>query len=536
MLYTIESEYLFSKWPDLKDSMMSEASINLLYFASACGVFVVFLILFIYYVHKYWKKKYLELNAANLTLRAKIEDTNVVAEKRVKRRTTELENSLKMVTYQATHDLLTDLPNQRSMLDYLYRAIENAKKTDTRFAVFSFSLNEIEKINDGLGYQVSDYVIQIIAQRFQRSFSPTDKNIIPVARYTITISRKDIFIMLLDPLVSNEEVENGDIFFSILEEPVDAMGQSVKLTASIGVSVYPRDGKDAATLLMNADSAMLYAKRLGGNNLSVYKLENTSSIPVELEKERNLHNAVRNNEFLLQYQPFISLKTGKICGAEALVRWNSPVLGFVNPDDFISLAEANGIIIPLGEWVLRNTCLQVKVWSQAGFHLKIAVNLSAKQLLRKNIVELISEILKTTGLDPQYLELELTETEAFNDEVIPIVKELKQLGLSLSIDDFGTGYSNLSKLKLFAFDALKIDKSFISDVATNADSRAIVANTIELANKINVQVIAEGVETKAQLDFLKSLNCDMVQGYYFSPPVYPDAFTDLLKGSRIFTI
>jgi diguanylate cyclase (GGDEF)-like protein len=513
---------------------MLDVSKSTIILASLSFAIVIFLLIYLRYIHTSWKKKYDIVRSANKTLRVKIENMNVLSEKRIKDRTVELENSLKMVTYQASHDLLTDLPNQRSMLAFLQRAIVSAKKDASEFAVFFFSLNEIEKINDGLGYQVSDYVIQTIAQRFQRAFNGTSKLVVPVTRYTVTISRKDIFVLLLNPLISEEEVQNGEIFFSLLEEPVDAMGQPVKLTASVGVSIYPRDGDEASTLLMNAEAAMLQAKQLGGNNICVYKPGKNVSIPNELEKERNLHNAVRNNEFILQYQPFISLKTGKIIGAEALVRWNSPVLGFVSPDDFISLAEANGIIIPLGEWVLRNTCVQAKAWYDAGFPLRIAVNLSAKQLLRKNIIELIEGILTATGLPPAYLELELTESEAFNDEVIPVVKEIKRLGLSLSIDDFGTGYSNLSKLKLFAFDALKIDKSFISDVEWNEDSKAIVSNTITLAQKINVQVIAEGVETKEQLDFLKSQNCDTVQGYYFSPPIYPDSFTELLRSSRLF--
>jgi diguanylate cyclase (GGDEF)-like protein len=513
---------------------MLDVSKTTIILASFSLAIIVFLLVYLRYVHTSWKKKFFIVKSANTTLRAKIENMNVLSEKRIRDRTVELENSLKMVTYQASHDLLTDLPNQRSMLAFLQRAIVAAKKDGSQFAVFFFSLNEIEKINDGLGYQVSDYVIQIIAQRFQKVFSGTSKLIVPVTRYTVTISRKDIFVLLLNPLVSQEEVEYGDLFFSILEEPVDAMGQPVKLTASVGVSIFPVDGEEAASLLMNAEAAMLKAKKLGGNNICVYKPDKNVSIPNELEKERNLHNAVRNNEFILQYQPFISLKTGKIIGAEALVRWNSPVLGFVSPDDFISLAEANGIIIPLGEWVLRNTCLQAKSWYDAGFPVKVAVNLSAKQLLRKNIIDLIQEILLTSGLPPEYLELELTESEAFNDEVIPVVKEIKRLGLSLSIDDFGTGYSNLSKLKLFAFDALKIDKSFISDVEWNEDSKAIVSNTITLAQKINVQVIAEGVETKEQLDFLRSQDCDTVQGYYFSPPVYPDSFIELLRSSRMF--
>jgi diguanylate cyclase (GGDEF)-like protein len=508
------------------------------YLAYVGGIFsVVILLLFVWvgYVNIKLHKKFAALSIANLTLRSKIENLSIVSEQRVKERMTELENSLKLVTYQATHDLLTDLPNQRSMLNYLETAVASAQENQHQFAVIFFTINEIEKINDGLGYQVSDHVIWVIAQRFIAAFSPASKDVVPATRYTVTITRKDIFIILLNPLISMEEIESGDMFFSLLDEPVDAMGQSVKLTASIGVSVYPRHGTDATTLLMNADAAMLKAKQLGGNNLYVYTVENNVSISNELEKERNLHNAVRNNEFLLQFQPFVHSENGKICGAEALVRWNSPVLGFVSPDNFIALAEANGIIIPLGEWVLRTTCMQAKAWFDAGFPIKVAVNISAKQLLRKNIIDLIREVLKTTQLEPYLLELELTETEAFHVDIVPIIKEIKTMGLSLSIDDFGTGYSNLSKLKLFSFDALKVDKSFVSDLETNKDSKAIVANTIALAKKINVQVIAEGVETQGQVDFLRSQACDMMQGYFFSPPIYADDFTFLLTSGKKFT-
>lgn len=503
--------------------------------AAGCLIMGVFLLL-LFYIVLDLRKKYTKMATTNLILREQLDKMNKISDKRVQERTTELENSLKLVTYQATHDTLTDLPNQKSMLHFLEMAIDSAKKNDTQFAIIFFSINEIEKINEGLGYQVGDYVIKVVAQRFQNAFNTASKDIIPATRYTVTITRKDIFIILLNPIVSLNEVENGEIFFSLLEEPVDAIGRAVKLTASIGVCVYPRDGMDILTLLMNADAAMQAAREFGGNNLSIYQAAKNDRISTELEKERNLHNAVRNNEFILQYQPLISVETGMICGAEALVRWNSPVLGSVSPDNFISLAEANGIIIPLGEWVLRTTCMQAKMWFDQGYPIKIAVNMSAKQLLRKNIVEIIAEILETSGLKPEYLAIELTESVAFHNDIIPVLKKLKQMGMSLSIDDFGTGYSNLNKLKLLTFDMLKVDKSFIRDVDTNRDTQAIVSNTITLAKKINVQVTAEGVETKSQLAFLKEHHCDMLQGYYFSPPVYADGLSKLLESKKIFPI
>jgi diguanylate cyclase (GGDEF)-like protein len=516
---------------------MADQYVTLIYVLAAGCLIMGFFLLLQIFVARRVKRKYHKTLTANLVLREQLESINKISEKKVKERTIDLENSLKLVTYQATHDLLTDLPNQRSMLSYLEKAIMTARKDGSKFAVIFFSINELQKINDGLGYQVGDYLIRIVSQRFQQAFSVATKDVVPATRYKVTITRKDVFIILLDPLISVDEIENSNIFFALLEDPVDAIDHQIKLTASIGVCVYPQDGKDTITLLMNADSAMQKAKEFGGNHLTVYESEkNNSNISIELEKERYLHNAVRNNEFLLQYQPIISAKTGMICGAEALVRWNSPVLGSVSPDNFISLAEANGIIIPLGEWVLRTTCMQAKLWCDSGYPIKIAVNMSAKQLLRNNIVELIDEVLKTSGLNPEYLELELTESEAFDQEIIPVLSKLKQMGLTISIDDFGTGYSNLTKLKLLNFDILKIDKSFVRDLESNADTQAIVVNTISLAKKMKGSVIAEGVETVGQLEFLATHHCDMFQGYYFSPPVYADGLSKLLELKKIFLI
>jgi diguanylate cyclase (GGDEF)-like protein len=496
-------------------------------FSFSLVILGAFLLVTCFIGYKEIKKSY-KLSLLNLALNKKLENMNKFLEHRVKERTMELENSLKLVTYQATHDLLTDLPNQRLLLENMDTAITAATQGNHMFGVIMFSLNEIEKINDGLGYQAGDTVIRTVAQRFRNIFALDSFHSV---RYMITLSRKDIFVILLDPIFRLEEVEKRvEALFAVLEDAIHTEKQALKLTASVGVSLYPGDGKDIKALLMNADAAMLDAKKHGGNTISIYQAEINADISKQLELEKNLHTALRNNEFTLQYQPVVELKTGRICACEALVRWNNPSLGYVPPDSFIPIAEANGVIVSLGEWVLRTACQQTKLWQDKGFRdLRVAVNISAKQLIKKNIVQRIVEILTETQLKPEFLELELTESIAFQDEVLPVLKQFKEMGIGLSIDDFGTGYSSLTNIKLFSLDTLKIDKSFIQDVEGNSDSRAIVANTIMLAKKVNVRVIAEGAETKEQIEFLKECDCDMIQGYYFSQPVSEEGFTNLLE-------
>jgi diguanylate cyclase (GGDEF)-like protein len=475
-------------------------------------------------------KNFFKLSLKNILLNEKLENMNKFLELRVKERTVELENTLKLVTHQATHDSLTDLPNQRSLLDYINDAIKSANNNHM-FAVILFSLNEIEKINDGLGYQAGEKVISTVAQRFKNMF--VNKQFGDL-NFKITLSRKDVFVILLDPISSIDEIEiKLSPLFLVLEEPVITEKQSLKLTASIGVSVSPRDGYDIDTLLIKADASLFQAKQQGGNFVSINEAKTSTNISHQLEIAKNLHTAIQNNEFKLQFQPVINLQTGHICSAEALIRWNSPTLGYVMPDNFIPIAEATGIIVPLGEWVLRTACEQVKCWHDMGFiSMRVAVNLSAKQLLRKNLRLKIKDILDKTGIAPEYIELELTESVAFQKEVVPLLKQFKRMGFGLSIDDFGTGYSGLSNLKLFSIDTLKIDKSFVRDLMTNNDSRAIVSNTIALAKKINVKIIAEGVETREQLNFLIENGCDMIQGYYYSPPIDADAISHLLDRAR----
>jgi diguanylate cyclase (GGDEF)-like protein len=481
-------------------------------------------------------KNFFKLSFVNVALSKKLENMNQFLEKRVKERTIELENSLKLVTYQSMHDLLTDLPNQRLFMKYIRSAIKISNQNNQMFAVISFSINEIERINDALGHQTGEVMIQTVTKRFNKLLDKLDETQITpleLPETIVSLSRKDVFIILVQPVIPEEVKTRVESFFSILKEPIYIGKQAITLSASIGVCLYPIDGREMTSLLMNSDAAMLKAKQRGGNSLNIYEAEINADFTRQLEVESYLHAALKNNELSLVYQPFIDAKTHRICGLEALIRWKNPVLGFVSPVDFIPIAVANGLIIPIGEWILRTACKQASEWHKQGFtSLKISVNLASKQLLDKNIMKMIAEILEENSLDPAFLELELTETEAFQADVIPILNQANEMGLCLSIDDFGMGYSGLSNLKLFAIDKLKIDKSFVDDFITNNDSKAIVTNTINLAKKLNVIALAEGVETKEQLDFLRDNGCDLIQGYYFSPAVSASDFTKLLENDK----
>lgn len=481
-------------------------------------------------------RRFFRLSFVNVALSQKLENMNGFLEQRVQERTLELENSLKQVTYQATHDLLTNLPNQRLILKFINSAIRACESKQLLFGVVFFSINELERINDGLGYHMGDFAIRSIARRFQKYFE--ELNNAGNINYLIGSFRKDRFVILIQPMQHQKELEHKiDPLFSILNETITISDQTLKLTASIGISLYPEHGKNAKSLLMNADAAMLVAKKQGGNSFNIYESTLNADLSKQLQLESYLHVAVKNAEFVLMYQPVVDLNTGMICSVEALIRWHHSTLGLIAPDKFIPLAEASGIIIALGEWVLKTACVQTKKWHEQGFtELRVAVNLSAKQLLKKNIIYTVQNILQETNLNPDFLELELTETEAFQANVVPIVTELKRLGVHLAIDDFGTGYSGLTNLKLFSIDKLKIDKSFVQDIETSNDSRAIVSHSITLAKKIHVKVVAEGVENEAQLKFLKDNGCDMIQGYYFSKPLSADNCTALLAKREKFNI
>lgn len=431
-----------------------------------------------------------------------------------------------LVSYQANHDLLTDLPNQRLLPQYIESTIKHVQaKGDTTFALVCFSINRMEVINDSLGHQASDMVIKSVAERLKSLAALKIKD---ETKFIITLSRKDTFNILIVPLKLDEANEKIKAIFSVLDEPFYLENKGVKMTASAGVSFYPQDGKDVATMIINADAAMLLAKQVGGNRLEYYRSEINAQLPKQLELEADLHNAIKNNELQVYYQPFVDLKTGKITGAEALLRWIHPVHGFISPANFIPLAEEAGIIVPIGAWVLQEACKQTRIWQKAGFPMTISVNVSEKQLRQEGLIETIKHIIKVTDFDPHHLELELIETAILDESVTKVIKEFKNIGLGLAVDDFGTGYSGFSYLKRFSIDKLKIDQSFIRDIPANNDSITIVSAILAMTKELDITSLAEGVETEAQLQFLKAKECDFVQGYYYSKPIPADSFTQLL--------
>lgn len=439
-----------------------------------------------------------------------------------------LENNL--VSYQANHDLLTNLPNQRLLPQYVESAIQTVKDTQNTFALVAFSLNRMEMINDSLGHHAGNAVVQAVASRLNILADKLAKTKGEETRFIITISRQDTFNIFVVP-VKQEDIEaHVKMLFTVLDEPIYLETKSMKLTASMGVSIYGKDGMDAQSLLINADAAMLRAKQVGGNHVEFYRKEINAQIPKQLELETDLHNALKNKQLQLYYQPLIDLNTGRISGMEALLRWIHPVHGFISPMSFIPLAEETGLILPIGEWILEEACAQTKKWHEMGFaDLKVAVNLSAKQVLQPGIIDIMNRVLKDTRFNPKLLELEITETAILDESVINIIQEFKRMGLGLAVDDFGTGYSGLSYLKRFSVDKLKIDQSFIRDIPGNNDSITIVSAIIAMGKELKVRTLAEGVEKEEQLQFLKEKGCDFIQGYYYSKPLEKELFTQLLQ-------
>ncbi len=432
-----------------------------------------------------------------------------------------------MIRHQASHDQLTGLANRLLFNERLSLALANAHQNAEMLAVIFLDLDRFKNVNDTLGHAVGDLLLQGVSRRLTNCLRVGDS----IARWG-----GDEFTLLLYNINSPEEATLiCQKIIQSLSSPFDFDGRELYTKASLGIALAPYDGEDAETLLKNADAAMYKAKQKGRNNYQFYTRAIGSKVSEELNLENQLYKALKKSEFVLHYQPKINLKTGKIVGMEALIRWQHPERGLIAPDRFIPLAEETGLICQIDEWVMRAACLQNRAWQLMGLPpVRIAVNLSGRQFLQANTVQTIAKILSETELNPEYLEIEITETIAMTDVnfTVSVLQQLQQMGIHISLDDFGTGYSSLWSLKNLPLNNLKIDKSFVADLQDGSSGATIVKVAIALGQGLNLQVIAEGVETAEQLAFLQSLQCEMGQGYFFSKPIPAAAATQLCLESR----
>ncbi len=428
---------------------------------------------------------------------------------------------------RANQDTVTGLANRNLLRDRLNQALAYAARYSHPVWVVHLDLDRFKFINDTLGLSAGDQLLRQVAARLQDSVRSTD---------TVARMAADEFVMVL-PERNNESsaIHIMQHIMEALARPYVIEGHEFFITASAGMAVYPTDGEDAETLMKHADVAMYRAKETGRNNYQFYTPSMNERALERLRLEGDLRLALEHGQFELHYQPQVDLCTGKINGMEALVRWQHPAYGMVAPARFIGLAEETGLIVPIGAWVICAACMQAKAWQDAGLgELRVAVNLSARQFTQKGMVESVASMLEACGLPPSSLEVELTESMIMDDveHAIEILRDLADLGVQISVDDFGTGYSSLAYLKRLPIDVLKIDQSFVRDISVDPDDAAIVATIISLAHSLRLQVIAEGVETADQLEFLRSHGCDAMQGYYFSKPLPADAFEALLREGR----
>jgi diguanylate cyclase (GGDEF)-like protein/PAS domain S-box-containing protein len=427
---------------------------------------------------------------------------------------------------KANFDDLTALPNRNLLSDRLNRAIEQCQESARPLAVLTLNLDRFKGVNDSLGRVAGDEILRGVADRLSHLLGPGD---------TLARVEGDEFILVTAVNETEAIGRYAQPIIAALQRPVTAEGRDVVLSASIGIAMFPKDGDCLDRLLRNSAAAMSKAKVEGGQRFCFYTPAMNARALERLDLEHGLRRAIEQGELVLHYQPQIDLRTGRIIGAEALVRWSDPRRGWIMPGDFIPLAEESGLIVPLGEWVLREACRQNQAWHAAGLPpVRVAVNLSVRQFVASDVVDLTANILRETGLDPQYLELELTESAAMADTqaFIDATKRLKDLSVSLSLDDFGTGFSSLSYLRRFEIDRLKIDQSFVRDIVHDPSSAAIAVAIIGLAHNLNLAALAEGVETEAQLSFLRARDCDELQGYYVSRPLTACDFESLIATPR----
>ena len=438
-------------------------------------------------------------------------------------RMTEREQNALKIEYLAHYDPVTNLPNRFSLTVRLSQALELAKRFSSRLAVIFIDMDRFKNINDSLGHQIGDKLLFHVGARLLETIRSADI----VARLG-----GDEFVVVLPLIRSNISAAHAVAKIQhILSQTYTVEGHELNITPSIGISVSPDDGETVEELMKNADLAMYHAKSGGRNNYQFFTQEMNLTVQARLVLESDLRGAVEREEFLLHYQPQIDMTTGRVVGVEALIRWQHPRRGLVPPDMFIPIAEDTGLILPIGDFVLKTACRQLATWLSEGLPpFRMAVNLSARQFKQSNLPTLLAEILAETGIDSHMLELEITESSAMDNPETAILhlRRLREMGVELAIDDFGTGYSSLSYLKLFPVNRLKIDRSFVKDIASGSDDAEIAAATIALAHTLGKEVVAEGVETNAQLKFLRYQQCDIVQGYFFSRPLSAAAIVDYL--------
>jgi diguanylate cyclase (GGDEF)-like protein/PAS domain S-box-containing protein len=437
---------------------------------------------------------------------------------------TERLNTERTIHYMAHHDALTGLPNRRLMQDRLNQAIMAARRKQCHVAVLFLDLDRFKVVNDTLGHDTGDFILKDVARR-----------LVDCVREVDTVSREggDEFVVVLPDL---ERPENARLVAEkILQElanPVEIGGHEIHITPSIGISHYPNDATDVHQLLKHADNAMYQAKDAGRNTVRFFTSDLNFLLSKRLEIESRLRKAIDNEEFFLRYQPQVEVATGRISGMEALIRWNDPQKGEIFPKDFIFVAEELGLIVPIGEWVFRTSCQQLRHWEEEGLPpITISINISPRQFMSRRLVSTLLSIVRETGANPRYIELEITETMIMRniEQSIETLSQLRSVGMHVAVDDFGVGYSSLGQLTRLPASSMKIDRSFIMNIPGDASSCSITEAIIALAKRLKLRVIAEGVETRAQLDFLRANNCEAFQGFLFSRPVTSLEATAMLK-------
>jgi diguanylate cyclase (GGDEF)-like protein len=441
-----------------------------------------------------------------------------VLDARMESKTAQMASSLREANAElqhlVLHDTLTKLPNRLLLEDRVQQAVQECQRGGGHCAVLFVDLDRFKTLNDSLGHFAGDTVLRSVADRLRGAVRVED-----------TVSRMggDEFVILLKHLAfPADAVEVARKIIEVLSHPMILEEHELRIGSSVGISVYPEHGDSAARLIANADAAMYHVKKSGRSNFAFFTPEMSTFFPKRLALENELRAALERDQLVLHYQPKVDMRSGNIVGMEALVRWQHPQKGIIAPSEFIPFAEETGLIVPLGRWVLQEACRQNRAWQELGIaDLVVAVNISGVQFQQRDLVETIASALARSGLAPRHLELEITESVVMQNapEAIVMLEQLHRMGVGLSIDDFGTGYSSLSYLKKFPIDTLKIDQSFIRDISSDSDDAAIVRAIIALAHGMRLRVVAEGVETLGQLEFLRALGNDQYQGYLYSKPL-----------------